>query len=161
VVKQENYSTRWRKPHLRTPGYIFTKSGIIERVCGYYSNPETSAFKISSVPCPLYRVRFLQIDIWEHYPGFPTDTIDIEITHHWLSLHKEQETVNQHQYVKESSTIIHEHVHEGEHHKHEEKAQIEQKAIDAEGEENPYQYLAKKLVELILEKKSSFHLGNK
>lgn len=32
-VKTENAAVRWRKPHLRTPGYIFGLVGTVERDC--------------------------------------------------------------------------------------------------------------------------------
>jgi len=57
-VKHENYSTRWRKPHLRTPGYIFGKVGVIERFCGHFENPECLAFSNRVSKKPLSRVRF-------------------------------------------------------------------------------------------------------
>ena len=33
---------------------------------------------------PLYRVRFLQREVWPDYAGRADDTIDIEIYEHWL-----------------------------------------------------------------------------
>ena len=32
-VKPEDFMRRWRKPHLRTPGYIFGVIGTVERDC--------------------------------------------------------------------------------------------------------------------------------
>ena len=32
-VRAEDAAVRWRKPHLRTPGYLFGLVGIIERDC--------------------------------------------------------------------------------------------------------------------------------
>ena len=32
-VREENAAVRWRKPHLRTPGYLFGLVGTIERDC--------------------------------------------------------------------------------------------------------------------------------
>jgi nitrile hydratase len=143
VVRNEDYSTRWRKPHLRTPGYIFGKHGVIERACGYYTNPETQAFKTLSTSCPLYRVRFLQKEIWSHYPGSPNDTIDIEITHHWLTL--AESSNNPDVTSKQSHTPLSQRGHD-------DKVKTEQKAVNLEGEESPYAYLAKKLIELLIEK---------
>ena len=33
---------------------------------------------------PLYRVRFVQKDVWPDYRGNPADVIEIEIFQHWL-----------------------------------------------------------------------------
>ncbi len=71
--------------HVRTPFYIRGKSGVIERLCGSYPNPEELAYARSGLPAePLYRVRFRQADVWDAYDGGQDDTVDIEIFQHWL-----------------------------------------------------------------------------
>ncbi len=71
--------------HVRTPYYIRGKRGIIERVLGPFPNPEERAYGRSGEPKqPLYRVRFLQREVWPDYAGPPADTVDIEIYQHWL-----------------------------------------------------------------------------
>jgi nitrile hydratase len=71
--------------HIRTPFYIRGKTGIVERICGSFPNPEELAFGRSGLPArPLYRVRFRQPDIWRDYGGTATDSVDIEIYEHWL-----------------------------------------------------------------------------
>ena len=71
--------------HVRTPYYIRGKSGVIERLCGTYPNPEELAYARPGLPAqPLYRVRFLQSDVWNGYQGGRSDTVDIEIYQHWL-----------------------------------------------------------------------------
>ena len=71
--------------HVRTPYYIRGKRGVIERLCGVYGNPEELAYARPGLPkLPLYRVRFLQRDVWPAYEGNPADTVDVEIFQHWL-----------------------------------------------------------------------------
>jgi Nitrile hydratase beta subunit, C-terminal len=71
--------------HVRTPFYIRGRSGVVERVCGNYPNPEELAYARSGLPAqPLYRVRFLQREVWPDYAGATEDTVDIEIYQHWL-----------------------------------------------------------------------------
>ena len=71
--------------HRRTPYYIRGKIGEIERVCGAFPNPEELAYQRSGLPAQaLYRVRFLQQDVWPIYRGGATDTLDLEIYDHWL-----------------------------------------------------------------------------
>jgi hypothetical protein len=71
--------------HVRTPYYIRGKSGLVERLCGIYSNPEELAYGRTGEPKqPLYRVRFLQRDVWLDYQGRVADTLDVEIYQHWL-----------------------------------------------------------------------------
>jgi nitrile hydratase len=71
--------------HVRTPHYVRGHTGTIERLCGAYPNPEELAYARSGLPPqPLYRVRFMQHDVWPAYEGSPADTVDIEIYQHWL-----------------------------------------------------------------------------
>jgi nitrile hydratase len=71
--------------HLRTPWYIRGKSGVIERVLAAFPNPEERAYGRDGLPTrTLYRVRFLQKDVWPDYAGDAADTVDIEIFEHWL-----------------------------------------------------------------------------
>jgi nitrile hydratase subunit beta len=71
--------------HVRTPHYIRGKSGVIERLCGIYGNPEELAYARSGRPKqPLYRVRFEQRQVWPEYKGNKEDTVDVEIFQHWL-----------------------------------------------------------------------------
>merc|ERR1719334_2129142 len=43
-VKREDAKVRWRKPHLRTPGYLFGAPGVIKNVIGVFHNPEEKGF---------------------------------------------------------------------------------------------------------------------
>jgi nitrile hydratase len=71
--------------HVRTPFYIRGKTGVIERVLGPFRNPEELAYGRSGEPAqPLYRVRFVQREVWPDYTGPTADTVDIEIYQHWL-----------------------------------------------------------------------------
>jgi hypothetical protein len=71
--------------HVRTPRYVRGRCGVIERLCGVYPNPEELAYARSGQPAQaLYRVRFLQHDLWPDYAGGAADTVDVEIYQHWL-----------------------------------------------------------------------------
>lgn len=71
--------------HVRTPWYIRGHAGVVERLCGVYPNPEELAYARPGLPAqPLYRVRFVQAQVWPDYAGSPADSIDIEIYQHWL-----------------------------------------------------------------------------
>ena len=71
--------------HIRTPYYIRGCVGSIERVCGSFPMPEELAQMRSGLPAqPLYRVRFLQREVWPDYRGRPQDVVEIEIFQHWL-----------------------------------------------------------------------------
>jgi len=71
--------------HLRTPWYIRGHEGEVERVCGFYANPEELAFNRHGLPKrALYRVRFPQMAVWPDYDGPARDTLEVEIYEHWL-----------------------------------------------------------------------------
>ncbi len=71
--------------HRRTPCYIRGKSGVIERVCGVFPNPEELAYGFDGQPAKvLYRVRFSQKQIWADYRGPERDLLEMEIFEHWL-----------------------------------------------------------------------------
>jgi len=71
--------------HVRTPFYIRGCVGEVERLCGSFPNPEELAQMRSGQPAqPLYRVRFLQKEVWPDYAGPSTDVVEIEVYQHWL-----------------------------------------------------------------------------
>ena len=77
--------------HIRTPWYIRGHAGIIERYCGDFKNPEELAYLRPGTPLrALYRVRFLQSEVWPNYAGAAADTLDIDIYEHWLEPAEEQ-----------------------------------------------------------------------
>lgn len=70
--------------HIRTPWYLRGKTGVIERICGAFENPEELAYGRASSPVPLYRVRFTMAEVWGDEIERADDTIDAEIFEHWL-----------------------------------------------------------------------------
>jgi nitrile hydratase len=71
--------------HLRTPYYVRGRTGVIERLCGSFPNPEELAYNRPGTPGrPLYRVRFAQHDLWPGYAGPAADVVEVEIYEHWL-----------------------------------------------------------------------------
>ena len=73
--------------HIRTPHYIRGKTGVVERFVGYFKNPEELAYGRSGEPKrALYRVRFVQRDVWPDYDGPANDTVDIDLYEHWLEV---------------------------------------------------------------------------
>lgn len=71
--------------HRRIPVYIRGRTGVIERYCGAYPNPEELAYGFDGKPVRhLYRVRFKQKEVWPDYEGPDGDTLDLEVQEHWL-----------------------------------------------------------------------------
>ena len=77
-------SSRTPLGHMRTPSYVRGLTGVVERDCGDFPNPELAAYHWSRVPrAPLYRVRFRMDQIWQS-PEAPGDTLEIELFGNWL-----------------------------------------------------------------------------
>jgi len=71
--------------HIRTPYYVRGHAGIVERLCGNFPVPEELAQMRAGLPAqPLYRVRFLQRELWPEYAGRDDDAVEVEIFQHWL-----------------------------------------------------------------------------
>jgi nitrile hydratase len=71
--------------HIRTPYYVRGCTGVIERVVGTFRNPEELAYGRSGEPRRyLYRVRFVQREVWPDYSGASADTVDVDLYEHWL-----------------------------------------------------------------------------
>ncbi|WIA14489.1 hypothetical protein OEZ85_003011 [Tetradesmus obliquus] len=125
-VRPEDAAIRWRRPHLRTPGYIFGQVGVIERPCaGLFGNPELKAFREEGPRQPLYRVRFHQSDVWELYQGDANDTLEVEVYQPWLEPATQEQLQQQRDASKaareaQQAQLGHAHAHEHGHgHEHE------------------------------------------
>lgn len=71
--------------HCRTPWYVRGLSGVVERHCGEYANPEELAYRRDGLPAvSLYRVRIQMKVIWQDYAGPAGDTLEVEVFEHWL-----------------------------------------------------------------------------
>ena len=92
-------AARWRRPHLRCPGYVFGALGVVERFVGVFEDPEFAAFRGSGPQQPLYRVRFTHAALgWggEEAAGAAStasavvasavaaSTVDVEVYGAWL-----------------------------------------------------------------------------
>ena len=180
-VRGEDFATRWRKPHLRTPGYIFGARGVIERYCGDFDNPEILAFPFGrkaddpAVKAPLYRVRFRQVDIWPHYRGSANDTIEVEMYQQWLvsdstgagaasSQVKDEKAGSLEPDAKKprvddeahDASYDHSHSHHQQHHGddhvHQDRDKVEQTAVHREGEPDPGERVARALLATLFDK---------
>jgi hypothetical protein len=71
--------------HCRTPVYLKGHEGVVIDVAGAYKNPEVLAYFRPGLPAKrLYRIRFQQRDLWQHYAGAGSDTLEADIYEHWL-----------------------------------------------------------------------------
>ena len=71
--------------HVRVPRYVRGRTGVVERFCGAFRNPEELAYgRYDGARVPLYRVRFAHQDLWPGESEHPLDSVDVEIYEHWL-----------------------------------------------------------------------------
>ncbi len=78
-------ATRRPACHHRAPAYIKGRTGMVERLCGTFGNPETLAHGGDGTPCqPLYRVAFAAAELWGARAERGDDRIEVEVYEHWL-----------------------------------------------------------------------------
>lgn len=134
-VRRESFMSRWRKPHLRTPGYLFGASGTVESYAGAFEDPAFLAFASSAGGHEhLYRVRFAQAALWPE-GGKGQDTVVVDIYEPWLE-RMEPPTAKIEPTEVQISHVAHDHDHEHDH------------VLQEEGPERPGQRLAAALIAL-------------
>eukprot|EP00928_Gymnodinium_smaydae_P057791 TRINITY_DN41011_c0_g1_i1.p1 TRINITY_DN41011_c0_g1~~TRINITY_DN41011_c0_g1_i1.p1 ORF type:complete len:264 (+),score=45.41 TRINITY_DN41011_c0_g1_i1:32-793(+) len=96
-VRSASHATRWRKPHLRTPGYVHGMCGVVTRQVGTFANPEKLAFGGETTQkSHLYVVQFEKRAICDFEvseptdEGAPDDAVTCEIYHTWLEAATEE-----------------------------------------------------------------------
>lgn len=71
--------------HVRTPFFIRGRDGVVQSILGAFENPENIAYgRHGGETKPLYRVSFVQSDVWPDYQGPAKDTLVVDIYEHWL-----------------------------------------------------------------------------
>ena len=146
-------------------GYIFGATGVIERYCGVFGDPEFLAFhglgKLSDdknlvdlAKQHLYRVRFCQSDLWDGYDGNSRDTVDVEVYESWLRDADEKSAEEGVEHPPRRGARIADspiqlernHISSGAHfhkdHVHMSRLEAEENAVANEGPETPGQRLA-------------------
>ena len=132
VVRSEDSRVRWRKPHIRTPGYLFGASGVIERFLGCYPNPEHEAFISERSGCvqPLYLVTFSQTDLWSS--SHHNVEVTAEIYQPWLQLEADTDTVEADDNVRIDTSAYVEAVIDHGDHVHDTRADTEAESVRRE-----------------------------
>ena len=115
-VKHEDQTIRWRKPHLRTPGYIYGLHGIVTHIVGVFDDPSLKAFRSHGPKQPLYRIAIAMKDVLatqyfnsKHNSGNSStdnlnDTLEIEVYQPWLELYHDHDQEQEKE--KESTTHL-------------------------------------------------------
>lgn len=145
-VRREDGRLRWRKPHLRCPGYIHGLVGRISRRVGTFPDPGHLAFRLSSPPAlALFRVQFSLRDIasTRYYCSSTSDegekdVVEVDVYEHWLEPPLGESSPSPPLLVPAPAIYAHsDHEHD---HEHEEREAVEWRAVEAEAvrdEESP------------------------
>jgi hypothetical protein len=90
LVRVSNYegsgrsSIEWRRPHIRTPGYIYGVVGTVQDVCGTFGDPSFLCLGLEAPQVWLYRVSFKMKDLWPEHESTSNDTVSVEVYEQWL-----------------------------------------------------------------------------
>jgi len=144
---------------------------VVERVAGRHGDPSALAFGFSDPVEQLYRVRFLQRDLWpEQHDEQHDDVVEVEIFENWLEpavLPLAQDTdadagrlfdhsgaKSAHDHHHQHNDHDHDHNHDDHHddHVHEERLVVETRAADREGDPRPGDDVHRALRALLLAK---------
>jgi nitrile hydratase len=75
----------WRRPHIKTPGYIYGVVGTVQDVCGTFGDPSFKCLGLEAPQVWLYRVSFQMKDLWpEHESSMSKDVVSVEVYEQWL-----------------------------------------------------------------------------
>ena len=134
VRVKEIDSTPFRRPHLRSPGYIHGSVGIVERHAGTFKNPEQLAFREDDTRSEdLYRVRFNLRALWNASVPDQTsapshdDTVDVDIFATWLTRATESDHTR---FLNHTPTTT---AASSSNHHHETRHDVESNALSVEG----------------------------
>ena len=134
--------------HVRSPGYIINKIGIIQSYQGLFENDELKSLGINDTKVDIYKIRFKQKDIFKNKKFVNIkDTIDIDVLSHWLQRVDPNEIDHDHDHD-------HKHNHDQNENKpvHKDRNIVEQNAIDKEPELSPYQVISEVVIDILKEK---------
>ncbi|KAG7348317.1 NHLP leader peptide domain containing protein [Nitzschia inconspicua] len=167
---QQGKKVEWRRPHIRTPGYIYGVNGKVVERCGRFGDPSFLAFGIKAPQVWLYRVEVSMADLWPEQSS-SKDTVSVEIYEHWLeqseldSGHSFQEVallnhdddgrdcVHHHQHQHQSHHWADDsHTHNHEDHSHDPRPIVEERAVHREGHPRPGKELFAALYSVVVNK---------
>jgi nitrile hydratase len=78
-------AARMHEGHHRTPGYLKGRAGVVERVHGAFTDPETRAYGADGLPRrTLHLVGFVPGDLWPQNAAARDDRLYADIFEHWL-----------------------------------------------------------------------------
>ena len=72
--------------HVRTPGFLRGRTGVVVRHFGAFPNPERLAYGMSGLPLlNLYQILFTMDEVWQGDGDYgPADTVTADVYENWL-----------------------------------------------------------------------------
>lgn len=71
--------------HVRTPGYVKGKRGVVLAYRGTWPNPELLAYRMEDPSgVALFTVQFSLESLWKDYVGNADDCVTVDLYEHWL-----------------------------------------------------------------------------
>jgi nitrile hydratase len=161
---QHDKRVEWRRPHIRTPGYIYGVNGRVVDVCGQFDDPSFLAFGLDAPKVWLYRVEFFMADLWPEQ-STSNDMVSVEIYEHWLDSSERDSghAFEQSQLLNHDDNgrdcVYHSHHHDnhddqhdhGGFHSHDPRPAVEIRAVKNEGPPRPGKELFTALHKIVLE----------
>ena len=164
-IRHEDLTTRFKKPHLRTPGYVFGQRGVVTRSLGLYPDPGLAAFRLPTPKVPLYSVRILLRDIKKsrHYrddeeeeeEGVEGDVVELDVFQPWLE--RVEEGVSEGKggglglALSNLESHVHDHDHDHDHgHAHSSRSETERLALQREGPDEASDRPGRRLADALL-----------
>ncbi|KAJ8607424.1 hypothetical protein CTAYLR_009985 [Chrysophaeum taylorii] len=151
VKRDDSSLCRWRKPHVRVPGYVFGAVGVVERYRGTFDDPEFLAFRGTPGAMPLYTVRFAHAALgWEG-----NATVTAEIYQGWLERSEDDDPSSsgggdllfaKTKTKTKTTTPDHHHHHHHDDHEHPSRYETELRAVEKQAPETPGERLTGALV---------------
>lgn len=90
-IRTEDTRLRWRRPHIRCPGYVFGVTGTISSLVGTFEDPFLLAFRGKGPKQPLYTVIVSMQDLWATTETAAStsatsadDIVELEVYQCWL-----------------------------------------------------------------------------
>ncbi|RYG70205.1 nitrile hydratase subunit beta [archaeon] len=115
-VRPESTRVRWKRPHLRVPGYIFEQAGEVVAHIGEFSDPSFLAFRAEAPKQALYIVKFQLGSVFPS-ASYSADSIEVEVYEDWLQeRHAGQKRPLAHTAPDHDHEYGHEHKHGHNHH---------------------------------------------
>ncbi len=156
-VKSYQQGVEWRRPHIRTPGYVYGVNGRVVDVCGKFGDPSFLAFGINCPDIWLYRVEISMKDLWPEQSS-SNDIVSIEIFEHWLEASSsdtghdfaDKTLLNHDDDGRDCSDHDHDHV-DG-HHSHDPRPIVEKKASEREGPPRPGKDFFRTLFQVVVDR---------